>query len=113
MKKKLKYNFLHIIPLHYSIFYNSFLLCCALSCHFFCYIECLTRATENHFIRRREKLKKRNLLYKKSIFSSKKKVLQSCHFVSRPFQRKNLVMTKKLITFNQCPNFLAQILNED
>ena len=35
MKKKLKYNFLHITPFHYSKFCDSFLFCCAQGCHFF------------------------------------------------------------------------------
>ena len=35
MKEKLKYNFLYIIPLHYSKFYNYFFLCCAQGRHFF------------------------------------------------------------------------------
>ena len=35
MKKKLKNNFLHIIPLRYSKFFNDFYSVGSLSCHFF------------------------------------------------------------------------------
>ena len=35
MKEKLKYNFLHILLLHYPKFYDSFSLCCTQGRHFF------------------------------------------------------------------------------
>ena len=48
MKKKLKYNLLHIIPLYYSKFYKFFLLCCAQGCRFFVIPSVQTGALENH-----------------------------------------------------------------
>ena len=44
MKEKLKYNFLSIIPLHCSKFYNCFSLHCAQGCYFFCNTKCSTKA---------------------------------------------------------------------
>ena len=46
MKKKLKYNFLYIIPFHYFKFYNCFFLRHVQGCHLFCNTECSTGERE-------------------------------------------------------------------
>ena len=51
MKEKLKYNFLHVIPLHYSKFYNYFLLCCGQGCHVFAIPNVQTGTPESHFVK--------------------------------------------------------------
>ena len=53
MKEKLKYDFFHIISLHYSKFYNCFLLfvCCAQGCRFFVISSDQTEAPESHFVK--------------------------------------------------------------
>ena len=66
MKEKLKYNFLHIIPLQYFKFYDCFLLCCAQGRHFFRNNKCLTGASESHFVRGGGKIKKGSFFKKGS-----------------------------------------------
>ena len=61
MKNKLKYNFLHIIPLHYSTFYNGFLLCCSLSCHFFLLYRVFNKGNGKPFYQEEEKIEKTHL----------------------------------------------------
>ena len=78
MEEKLKYNFLHSIPLHCSKFYNCFLLCCAQGCHFFCNAECLKQGTG--ILSKGQKFKK--VPYKKNFTEL---FLHSCHFVLEPF----------------------------
>ena len=65
MKKKLKYNFLHIIPLHYSKFCNSFLLCCSLSCHLFV-IPNVQKRHRKTIISGGKKIQKSTLLFNKA-----------------------------------------------
>ena len=71
MKEQLKYNFLSIIPLHCSKFYNCFSFYCAQGCHFFCNTKC---STEPILSGRGTKLKK--------VF------IESFHFVSQSFSAK-------------------------
>ena len=65
MTEKLKYNFLHITPLHYSKFYNFFLLGSAQGCRFFV-IPSVQTGAGKPFCQRGKNKKKRHLNLKKS-----------------------------------------------
>ena len=86
MKEKVKYNFLHIIPLHYSKFYDFFLQCCAQGRRLFVIPSDQTGASENHFVKGDKNLKKGTLFFKK--------VFAELHFISQQFSAQNLVTGK-------------------
>ena len=71
MKEKLKYNFLHIISLHYSKFYNCFLLCCAQGRHFFV-VPSVKQGRPNAILSGGRKLKKKAHYFFKRHFFLKK-----------------------------------------
>ena len=94
--------FFYIIPLHYSQFYNCFLLCCAQSRHFFCNTKCSKKGVRKPFCQGGQ---------------NKKRFYRDVFLYYNCFNCKNLVMTKKShdCTFNQCPKslFLFEILGKD
>ena len=106
MKEKLKYNFLCIISLHCSKFYNCFSLYCAQGSHFFCNTKCSTKAILSGPVTKL-KIFHREFPFCIAIIFSKKNLLM-CKKVSNHFQfcPKNLgedYRKRNFITSNRCP----------
>ena len=93
MKEKVKYDFLYIILLHNSKFYNSFLLYCTQGCNFFVKPSVQQERQKVILSSVGQKFKKKQLFLQRKSFTYL--FFQVTIVYSDCFQRKNLVMTKK------------------